>query len=98
MTAGDSGVQQQYAGTIFSANYSPGAMTATAVPVHTYHRTISFQARLSDPKSGRNLWVGDGQTKAGGALFMGDATSASDAASAIIGQLREKGLIVTSGA
>jgi len=115
---GDSGVQERYAGTIFSGNYSgtssgnaivtgnmisgsatsSGAMSATATPMYRYSRTIAFQARLSDPKSGRNLWVGGGQTRAGGALFMGDATSARDAASAILNDLQEKGLIGASGA
>ncbi len=115
---GDTGVQERYAGTIFSGNYSgtssgnaivtgnmisgtttsSGTMIATATPIHRYSRTVAFQARLSDPKSGRNLWVGGGQTRAGGALFMGDATSARDAASTILNDLREKGLIASSGA
>jgi hypothetical protein len=115
---GDTGVQQQYAGTIFSGNYSGitsgsamvagntisgsatsfGTMTATAAPVYRYSRMVAFQARLTDPKSGRNLWVGGGQTRAGGALFMADATSAHDAASAILKDLLEKGLIGGSGA
>ena len=107
---GDTGVQQRYAGTIFSGNYSgtssgsavltgnmisatatsSGTMSATATPVYRYSRTVAFQARLSDPKSGRNLWVGGGQTQAGGALFMGDAASARDAASAILNDLQER--------
>jgi hypothetical protein len=115
---GDSGVQERYAGTIFSGNYSgtssgnamiagnmisgtatsSGTMSATATPMYRYSRTVAFQARLSDPKSGRNLWVGGGQTRAGGALFMGDAASARDAASAILNDLQEKGLIGASGA
>ena len=115
---GDTGVQERYAGTIFSGNYSgtssgnaivtgnmisgtstsSGTMIATATPIHRYSRTVAFQARLSDPKSGRNLWVGGGQTRAGGALFMGDATSARDAASAVLNDLQEKGLIGASGA
>jgi hypothetical protein len=115
---GDTGVQQRYAGTIFSANYSgtssgnaivtgnmisgtgtsSGSMSATATPMYRYSRTVAFQARLSDPKSGRNLWVGSGQTRAGGALFMGDATSARDAASNILNDLQQKGLIGASGA
>jgi hypothetical protein len=115
---GDTGVQERYAGTIFSGNYSgtssvsavrvgnmvsgtgvsSGMMSATSTPVYRYSRTVAFQARLSDPKSGRNLWVGGGQTRAGGALFMGDATSARDAASTILNDLREKGLIASGGA
>jgi len=91
-------VQERYAGTILSGNYSYGSMSATATPVYRYSRTVAFKARLSDPKSGRNLWVGGGQTRAGGALFMGDVTSARDAASAILNDLREKGLIGASAA
>jgi hypothetical protein len=95
---GDTGVQERYAGTILSANYSYGAMTAAATPTYRYSRTVAFQARLSDPNSGRNLWVGKGQTQAGGALFMADATSALDAASTILKDLQGKGLIGNSGA
>jgi hypothetical protein len=115
---GDTGVRQQYAGTIFSGSYSgtsssdamvvgntvsgsgtySGTMSATSTPRYRYSRTVAFRARLSEPKSGRNLWVGGGQTRAGGALFMGDATSARDAASAILNDLQEKGLIAAGGA
>jgi hypothetical protein len=115
---GDTGVQERYAGTIFSGSYSgvssgsavvagntisgsaisSGTMSAAATPIYRYSRTVAFQARLSDPKSGRNLWVGGGQTRAGGALFMADATSARDAASAILNDLQEKGLIGAGGA
>jgi hypothetical protein len=115
---GDTGVQHQYAGTIFSANYSgdssshamivgktisasgtsSGAMRGMSTSLYRYDRTVAFQARLSDPKSGRNLWVGGGQTRAGGALFMGDATSVRDAASAVLNDLQEKGLVGASGA
>jgi hypothetical protein len=114
---GDSGVQQRYAGTIFSGNYSgtssgnamvvgntisgsgtsSGTMSATSTPVYRYSRAVAFQARLSDPKSGRNLWVGGGKTLVGGALFMGDAASARDAASTILNDLQVKGLIGASG-
>ena len=41
----------------------------------------------------RKFWVGSGQTKSGGSLFMGDATSAADAASSIFNDLQTKGLI-----
>jgi hypothetical protein len=114
----DRGVQERYAGTIFSGNYagtssanamivgnsvsgtgmSSGTMTATATPVYSYKRSVAFQARLSDPKSGRNLWVGADQTRAGAALFMGDAVSAANAASAMLDDLKAKGLIGAAGA
>jgi len=112
---GDSGVQQRYAGTIFSGNYSgtssdnamvvgntisgtgasSGTMSATSTPVYRYSRAVAFQARRSDPKSGRNLWIG-GKTFAGGALFMGDAASARNAAT-ILDDLQVKGPIGASG-
>ena len=118
LATGDTGVQERYAGTIFSGNYSGtlsgsamvvgstisssatyfGTLSATATPVYRCSRTVAVHAHLSDPKSGHNLWVGGGQTRAGGALFMGDATSARDAASAIPNDLQEKLLIGASGA
>jgi hypothetical protein len=39
---GDVGAQQRYAGTILT-------------PIYRYSRAIAFQARLTDPTSGRNL-------------------------------------------
>jgi hypothetical protein len=115
---GDTGVQQQYAGTIADTSYSgtssgsamvmgnmiygngmsSGTATTTTTPVYMYRRAVAFQARLSDPQTSRKFWVGSGQTKSGGLLFMGDATSASDAASAIFNDLQTKGLIGVSGA
>jgi hypothetical protein len=115
---GDTGVQERYAGTIFSGSYSgtssgnaigvgntvsgsgmsSGTMTATSTPVYSYKRSVAFQARLSDPRSGRNLWVGSGQTRTGGALFMADAASATNAASTMLDDLKAKGLIGAAGA
>jgi hypothetical protein len=70
-----------------------GSATTTATPVYRYSRTVGFQARLSDPRTSRNYWVGTGTTKAGGSLFMADATSAADAAASIFNDLQSKGLI-----
>jgi hypothetical protein len=110
---GDTGVRQQYAGTVVNSSYSgassgsatvmgnmiygsgmsSGTATTTATPVYRYSRAVSFQARLSDPQTSRKFWVGGGNTTAGGALFVGDAASASDAASAIFNDLQAKNLI-----
>jgi hypothetical protein len=105
--AGDT--EQRYAGTIMSGSYSGissangvvpsntisgtsvSSGTATATPRHS--RTVAFQARLTDLTSGRNLWVGGGQTRAGGTPFMIDAVSAGNAASAILNDLQAKGLV-----
>jgi hypothetical protein len=67
------------------------------LPCH-HSRAVAFEARLSDPQTSRKFWVGGGQTKSGGALFMGDATTAADAASAIFNDLHAKGLVGVSGA
>ena len=115
---GDTGVQQQYAGTIANTTYSgtssgsamvvgnsiygtgmsSGSATTTATPMYRYNRAIAFQARLSDPQTSRKFWVGSGQVQSGGALFVGDAASASNAASTIFNDLQAKGLIGAGGA
>ena len=77
---------------------SSGTATTTSTPVYHYSRAVAFEARLSDPQTSRKFWVGSGQTKAGGSLFMGDATSAADAASSIFNDLQTKGLIGAAGA
>lgn len=75
-----------------SGTYS-GTTTTVATPIYHYSRNVAFEARLSDPQTSRKFWVGSGNTKAGGALFMGDATSAADAAAGIFNDLQSKGLI-----
>lgn len=72
---------------------SSGTMTGSATPTYRYKRQTNFNARLIEVKSGRNLWVGNGQVNAGGSLFVGDRTSADNAMAAIFNDLQSKGLI-----
>ena len=53
----------------------------------------AFTARLLEPATARNLWVGNGQVNAGGLLFVGDRTSASSSVAAIFDDLHQKGAI-----
>jgi hypothetical protein len=117
INVGDTGVLQQYAGTILTGEYSgtsaaggtinrfgntstvslsgasSGTMTASATPVYRYNRQTMFTARLLESTTGRNLWVGNGQVKAGGLLFVGDGASASNSVAAIFEDLQQKGII-----
>jgi hypothetical protein len=102
INVGDTGVVQQYAGTILSGQYTAtsfgpgngyGTVTTTATPVYNYRRQTAFNAKLLDPVSSRNLWVGNGQVNAGGLLFVGDGASASSSVSAIFDDLQKKGII-----
>jgi hypothetical protein len=117
INVGDTGVLQQYAGTILSGQYSgtssasgtinsfgnvstvslngtsSGAMTATATPVYRYRRQTMFTARLIEPTTARNLWVGNGQVRAGGLLFVSDGASASSSVAAIFDDLQQKRII-----
>jgi hypothetical protein len=117
INVGDTGVLQQYAGTILTGQYSgsssangtintfgnvstvslngtsSGTTVATATPVYRYRRQTTFSARLLEAKTGRNLWVGNGQVNAGGLLFVGDGASASSSVSAIFDDLQNKGII-----
>jgi hypothetical protein len=117
INVGDTGVQQQYAGTILSGQYqgsssasgtvntfgnvstlsmsgtSSGTMTATATPIYQYRRQTNFNARLLEPNTGRNLWVGNGQVNAGGLLFVGDGASSSSSVAAIFDDLQAKGIL-----
>jgi hypothetical protein len=125
ITVADSGVQTQYAGTIFSSSYSgtssasgtinrmgntstvsmngvsSGTMIGSSAPVYSYSRRTSFTARLVEPKSARNLWVGNGEVNAGGGkgllgrLIVADSVSSSNSISAIFDDLQKKGLIGT---
>lgn len=72
---------------------SSGTMTGTSTPIHRYHRQTAFKARLVDPSSGRNLWVGSGDVSAGGLLFVGNGSSASSSVSAIFDDLKTKKII-----
>ena len=78
---------------IYGSGMSSGTATTTSTPVYHYSRAVGFEARLADPQTSRKFWVGSGQTKSGGSLFIGDATSAADAAASIFNDLQTKGLI-----
>jgi hypothetical protein len=113
---GDTGVRQQYAGTVANTSYSgtssgnamvmgnmiygagtsSGVATTTATPVYRYSRAVAWQARLSDPQTSRNFWVGNGQTQSGGSLFVGHGVNAADAASSIFNDLQTKSLIAAN--
>ncbi len=72
---------------------SSGTVTGTSTPMHRYSRQTTFQARLVEAATARNLWVGSGEVSAGGKLFVGNGSSASSSASAIFDDLRAKGII-----
>lgn len=72
---------------------SSGAMTGTATPINRYSRQTTFNARLIEVASARNLWVGSGQVNAGGKLFVGSGANASQTAVAIFQDLRTKKII-----
>jgi hypothetical protein len=72
---------------------SYGTSTGIATPIYRYSRQTAFTARLVESATGRTLWVGNGQVRAGGLLFVGDGTSASSSISAIFDDLQKKGLI-----
>ena len=101
-----------YSGTI--TNYGGGIATvdlsgnnsqstfATATPVHAFSRETKFTAKLVEPTSGRNLWVGNGEvsTEGGkgliGRLTVTDSASSSHAVGAIFDDLQKKGLVKNS--
>jgi hypothetical protein len=100
INVGDTGVIQQYAGTIFHAQYSgnsfAGTVNASSTPVYRYKRQTAFTARLIESATGRNLWVGNGEVNAGGLLFIGDGAAASNSVSAIFDDLQKKAIIAAS--
>ena len=72
---------------------SSGTMTGTSTPMHRYSRQTTFKARLIDPATARNLWVGSGEVSAGGRLFVGNGSSAASSVSAIFDDLQSKRII-----
>jgi hypothetical protein len=72
---------------------SSGTMTGMSTPMHRYSRQTMFKARLVDPTTARNLWVGSGEVSAGGRLFVGNGSSAASSVSAIFDDLRAKKII-----
>lgn len=81
-----------------NGTYSGSSMGA-ATPTFRYSRQTSFSARLIDPASARNLWVGTGEVSAGGGkgiigrLIVADGVSASRSITTIFDDLQKKGLI-----
>jgi hypothetical protein len=72
---------------------SSGTVSGTSTPIHRYSRQTTFKARLVDPGTARNLWVGSGEVSAGGRLFVGNGSSAASSASAIFEDLQSKRII-----
>jgi hypothetical protein len=84
---GDTGAQQQYAGTVTTGNstavgttmYGGGYANDLGVGFrnerinasHRFSRAIAFEARLSDPQTSRKFWVGGGQTNSSGGGLIG---------------------------
>jgi hypothetical protein len=105
VTVGDSGIQREYAGTVFYSSgmattnvvgmsaVTTGQVTTTAAPTYRYSRQTTFQAKLIEASSRRELWVGNGDVQAGGLLFVGNGVSANRTATAIFNDLQNKGLI-----
>jgi hypothetical protein len=117
VNVGDTGVMQQYVGTLLSGGSSgsvsgfgtvnsfggmstvsysgttSGSSYGFASPVYHSTRQTTFSAKLIDPVTGRNLWIGNGEIKASGTLFIGDAISSSKSAAAIFGDLQAKGIV-----
>jgi hypothetical protein len=78
-----------------------GTSFGSATPTFRYSRKTNFNARLVEPATGRNLWVGNGEvsTEGGkgllGRLTVSDSASSSHAIGAIFEDLQKKGLIGT---
>jgi hypothetical protein len=72
---------------------SSGTMTGMSTPMHRYSRQTTFKARLVEPATARNLWVGSGEVTAGGRLFVGNGSSAASSVSAIFDDLQSKRII-----
>jgi len=72
---------------------SSGTMTGMSTPMHRYSRQTTFKARLVEPATARNLWVGSGEVSAGGRLFVGNGSNAASSVSAIFDDLQSKRII-----
>ena len=72
---------------------SSGTMTGMSTPMHRYSRQTTFKARLIEPTTARNFWVGSGEVSAGGRIFVGNGSSAASSVSAIFDDLQSKGII-----
>lgn len=83
---------------------SSGTMVGSSTPTYRYSRRTEFSARLVEPKSARNLWIGNGEVNAGGGkgligrLIVADGVSSSNSIGAIFDDLQKKGLIGANGA
>jgi len=80
-------------GTVSLNSTATGTMTATATPTYRHQRQTTFTARLVEIPTCRNLWIGQGQVKADGLLFVGDGANAASSVSAIFDDLQRKGIV-----
>jgi hypothetical protein len=76
-----------------------GTTTGVATPLYRVSRQTQFSARLTDPKTGRTLWVGNGEVDTRGGtglisrLMVSDSVSSSNSIRAIFDDLQKKGLV-----
>jgi hypothetical protein len=76
-----------------------GTTTGVTTPLYRVSRKTQFSARLTDPKSGRTLWVGNGEVDTRGGtglisrLMVSDTVSSSNSIRAIFDDLQKKGLV-----
>lgn len=85
--------------TVALSGNTTGTSFGSATPTYRYSRKTDFTARLVEPSSGRNLWVGNGEvsTEGGkgllGRLTVTDGVNSSYAIGAVFDDLQKKGLI-----
>jgi hypothetical protein len=93
------GTQMGNTSTVALSGSTTGTSFGSATPTYRYSRKTDFTARLVEPSSGRNLWVGNGEvsTEGGkgqlGRLTVTDGASSSYAIGAVFDDLQKKGLI-----
>lgn len=99
LTANGTATQMGNTSTVALSGTSAGTTVGTATPTYRYSRHTQFSARLIDPKSGRNLWVGNGEVDTEGGrglisrLMVSDNVSSSNAVRAIFEDLQKKSVI-----
>lgn len=98
-SAGGTITQMGNTSTVSLSGTASGTAVGSATPTYRYSRQTQFTARLLEPASGRNLWVGNGEVDTSGGrglisrLMVSDGVSSSKSVSAIFEDLQKKGLI-----
>jgi len=84
---------ERITGSVTHTHSDTYSSSSTVTPLREFNRDTNSQATLFSSKDGSILWKANGETNAGGLLFMSDKSTASSVVGEYISALEKRGFI-----